>query len=166
VAHILLPFPPVGRKERLCVSMRQSNLPEHRPKNVYVVKTNFLDFQNFPPDLFDKPPTWQEALKLRREMLFTPLSEADLLDVIPFKGVPEFKQVQMYKNFRQFLPPEYKDITYPRPSDEVSMKRQKDDQAEAGSPKQKKKVSHSSITMEEEEQPEEDQQDAGVFQSV
>ncbi len=62
------------------------------------MKTNFLDYQNFPPDHFDEPITssWQEALKLRREMLLTPLSsEADLLDVIPFKGVPEIKQVQM-----------------------------------------------------------------------
>ena len=38
--------------------MRESNLPEHRPKKVYVVKTNFLDYQNFPPELLDEPPTW------------------------------------------------------------------------------------------------------------
>ncbi len=64
--------------------MRESNLPEHWPKNgVYVVKTNFLDFQNFPPELLEEPPTWQEALKLRREMFFAPLNnEADLLDII------------------------------------------------------------------------------------
>jgi threonine synthase len=83
------------------------------------VKTTFLDWQNIPPDFFDEPITWQEALKLRREMLFTPLSEAHLLDVIPFMGVPEFKQVQMYKNFRQFLPPEFQNITCPKPSDDV-----------------------------------------------
>ncbi len=36
---------PAGRKARLCGSMRESNLPEHRHnKNVYVVKTNFLDY--------------------------------------------------------------------------------------------------------------------------
>jgi hypothetical protein len=160
---------PTSRTARLCVSMRESNLPEHRPKNVYVVKTNFLDFQNLPPGLFQQPPTFQEALKLRREMLFAPLNEADLLDVIPFKGVPEFKQVQMYKNFRQFLPPDYQDITCPRPSDDV-LKRQKDDQKQRAQNKRRKITSHTTTEEEDQQVLEEchhhHHQPDGVIQSV
>ncbi len=56
---------PASRTARLCVSMKESILPEHRPNNLYVVtKTNFfLDFQNVP----EQPPTWQEALTLATE---------------------------------------------------------------------------------------------------
>jgi hypothetical protein len=148
--------------------MRESNLPEHTPENVYyVVKTNFLDFQNFPLELLEEPPTWQGALKLRREMLFAPLNEADLLAVIPFKGVcPEFKQVQMYKNFRQFfLPLEYQDLTCPRPSDEV-MKRQKDDQKQRAQNK-RRKISHTTKVEEQGNQQEEEEGEyKHGFQSV
>jgi hypothetical protein len=153
---------PADRTARLCVSMRESNLPEHKPKNVYVVNTNFLDWQNIRPDFFDEPTTWQEALKARREMLLTPLSEAELLDVIPFKGVPEFKQVQMYKNFRQFLPPEFQNITCPKPSDDV-LKRQKDDQKQRVQNKKRKILG---APPEEQDQPEDaeqqEYQDCGI----
>jgi hypothetical protein len=40
-------------------------------------------------------------------------------DVIPFKGIPTFKQVHLYKNYRCLLPAEYQDITCPKPSTEA-----------------------------------------------
>ena len=98
-------------------------------------------------------------------MLFTPLlSEAELLDVIPFKGVPEFKQVQMYKNFRQFLPPEFQNITCPKPSDDV-LKRQKDDQKQRVQNK-KRKILLGAPPEEQHHQPEnaeqQEYQDCGI----
>jgi hypothetical protein len=95
--------------------------------------------------------------------------------------MPELKQVQMSKNFRQFLPPEYQNITCPNPSDEV-MKRQKDDQKQQRAKYKKKNTPpHQSDEQEEgnhqqEEENEEvyylqqvdyqQQEDDGVIQSV
>jgi hypothetical protein len=47
--------------------------------------------------------------------------------VIPFKGIPTFKQVQLYNNYRRLLPIAYQDITCPKPSME-SLKLEEEDQ--------------------------------------
>jgi hypothetical protein len=47
--------------------------------------------------------------------------------VIPFEGIPTFKQVQLYKNFRCLLPTEYQDVTCPKPSIEA-LKMEEEDQ--------------------------------------
>ena len=52
------------------------------------------------------------------------------LEVILGKGIPEFKQVQLYKNYRRFVPPLYQnDKLYDKPSDEI-LNRVKDDTKE------------------------------------
>ncbi len=91
------------------------------------------------------------------------------LDVIPFKGVPEFKQVQMYKTYRQFLPPEYQDLTCPKqPSNDV-LKRQKDDQTQRAQNKRRKIGPTTTEGQHDYYQQDEEQnylQDGAVFQSV
>jgi hypothetical protein len=47
--------------------------------------------------------------------------------VIPFQGIPTFKQVQLYNNYRCLLPHEYQDITCPKPPPEV-LKAEEEDQ--------------------------------------
>jgi hypothetical protein len=47
--------------------------------------------------------------------------------VIPFAGIPTFKQVQLYNNYRCLLPTEYQDLTCPKPSMEA-LKLEEDDQ--------------------------------------
>jgi hypothetical protein len=66
----------------------------------------------------------QEAVAARLDLL----QRADILDSLPFKGIPEFQQVQLNNNYRKFIPGFLQDEEIcPKPCDEV-LKRQKDDQ--------------------------------------
>jgi hypothetical protein len=46
---------------------------------------------------------------------------------IPFEGIPTFKQVQLYNNYRCLLPTEFQDVTWPKPSMDA-LKMEEDDQ--------------------------------------
>jgi hypothetical protein len=65
-------------------------------------------------------------------------------DVIPFNGIPAFKQVQLFTNYRSLLPVEYQDIMCPKPSDDI-MKKHKLDQDMRGENKKRLKQELQSI---------------------
>jgi hypothetical protein len=50
--------------------------------------------------------------------------KAASVPVIPFPGIKEIKQVEPYSKWRKFLPEEFRDVTCPKP-DEDLMERQK-----------------------------------------
>jgi hypothetical protein len=103
---------------KLLVCVKESNLEEHPTKIVNIILPKMMLF-----DADGTEGTLQEAVDSRLVLL----RRADFLDHLPFKGVPEFKQVQLYKSYRKFIPKEYQDEMCPKPSDEV-LKRQKEDQ--------------------------------------
>jgi hypothetical protein len=62
------------------------------------------------------------VVKLIQEAVVSRLSfcrEQTFFDNLPFKEIPEFKQVMLYRNYRKFFPPEHQDEICPKPSDEV-----------------------------------------------
>jgi hypothetical protein len=103
---------------KLIVSVKESNLDDHPTKDTNLLWHNMMLF-----NADGTEGTFQEAVASRLSLL----QRADFLDHIPFKGIPEFKQVQLYKNYRKFIPGPVQDEMCPKPSAEV-MKRQKDDQ--------------------------------------
>lgn len=110
----------------LMVSTRRSDLQDHEPVIYNLIKANFY--------MQDEYPTKEEAVVARRDLLLSyPLLP------LPSKGIPHFKQVQLYSNYRKFLPAWAKDITCPKPSDEV-LKGQKEDQKSRLEAKKKAKI--------------------------
>lgn len=107
------------------MATRVSNLEEHLPTNINLLRKTFYDKSVY-KDLV-------AAFAARKDLLYD-----YPLESIPFPGLPAFKQVQLYKNYRKFLPAAYKDVTCPRPTDEV-MKSEKDDQTKRRHAKMKKK---------------------------
>jgi hypothetical protein len=103
---------------KLMVSVKESNLDEHPTKTTNLIKPNMMLFNGDGTE-----GSLQEAVASRLSLL----QRADFLDPLPFKGIPEFKQVQLYRNYRKFVPAPYQDEICPKPSEEV-LKRQKDDQ--------------------------------------
>jgi hypothetical protein len=114
---------------KLLVSVKESILEEHPTKTTNLIKNNMMLFSADGTE-----GTLQEAVTSRLSLL----QRADFLDHIPFKGIPEFKQVQLYRNYRKFIPPAFQDEICPKPSDEV-LKRQKDDQKRRADEKKEKK---------------------------
>jgi hypothetical protein len=117
-----------GTKLLMCV--KESILEEHPTKTTNLIKNNMMLFSADGTE-----GTLQEAVNSRLDLL----QRADFLDHIPFKGIPEFKQVQLYRNYRKFIPPAFQDEICPKPSDEV-LKRQKDDQKRRADEKKEKKA--------------------------
>jgi hypothetical protein len=103
---------------KLLVSVKESNLDEHPTKKINIVWPKMMLF-----NADGTEGTLQEAVASRLSLL----QRADFLDHLPFQGVPEFKQVQLYNNYRKFIPLHLQDEICPRPSDQV-LKRQKQDQ--------------------------------------
>jgi hypothetical protein len=116
---------------KLLMSVKESNLEEHPTKVTNILKPNMMLF-----NVADGTEgTLQEAVTSRLSLL----QRADFLDHLPFKGIPEFKQVMLYRNYRKFIPPKHQDEICPKPSDEV-LKRQKDDQKNRLDAKKAKKA--------------------------
>jgi hypothetical protein len=112
------------------VSVKESNLEDHPTKTTNILLPTMMLF-----NADGTEGTLQEAVASRLSLL----QRADFLDHLPFKGIPEFKQVQLFNNYRKFIPPEFKDEICPRPSAEV-LKRQKDDQKVRADKKKEKKL--------------------------
>jgi hypothetical protein len=115
---------------KLMVFVKESNLEEHPTKTINIILPKMMLF-----NADGTEGTLQEAVDSRMSLL----QRADFLDHLPFKGIPEFKQVQLYRNYRKFIPAEFKDEICPKPSDEV-LKRQKDDQKRRADEKKEKKT--------------------------
>jgi hypothetical protein len=50
-----------------------------------------------------------------------------VIPIIPFKGIPEFKQVQLFRNYRKFgVPLEFQDEIAPQPHKDVLKRQEKD----------------------------------------
>ena len=114
-----------GTSLEFIVSTKKSNLPSQ-----HEIKQNIA-----------RPSYWRELKKKyhsedskEKATLLLQHRKKDLqstsLEVILGKGIPEFKQVQLYKNYRRFVPPLYQnDKLYDKPSDEI-LNRVKDDTKE------------------------------------
>ena len=70
-----------------------------------------------------KDITYAEAVKLRRDLI----RNTDI-NTIPSPGINPYKQFELYKNYRPYLPQEFQDVTCPKPSDEIFslIKKEKD----------------------------------------
>jgi hypothetical protein len=79
---------------KLMVSVKESNLDEHSTKTTNLLTPKMMLF-----NADGTEGTLQEAVASRLSLL----QRADFLDHLPFKGIPEFKQVQLYKNYRKLL---------------------------------------------------------------
>jgi hypothetical protein len=86
------------------LTVRKPHLEEDLPSTVSIAKRTPLPLL---PSALRKPTSSSPA-------------------VIPVKGIPTFKQVQLYKTYRRLLPTEYQDITCPKPSME-SLKLEEED---------------------------------------
>lgn len=86
-------------------------------------------------------PKKSEEYSVRRASM-----KASSPNVIPFSGVPAFKQVQLFTNYRSLLPVEYQDKMCPKPSDDI-MKKHKLDQEMRGENKKRLKQELQSIDI-------------------
>lgn len=82
---------------KVFITVRASDLPEDMPTRKNVIKLS---------------PNSNPAV--RYNILKTTMPAP-----IPFEGVPSFKQVQLYENFRPLIPAIYQDITCPKPPDHI-----------------------------------------------
>jgi hypothetical protein len=60
--------------------------------------------------------------------------------VLPRPGIKPIKQVELYKKWRPFIPSQFRDEIYPRPSDEViaSVKNDRNKKAREGTAKKRR----------------------------
>jgi hypothetical protein len=107
-----------GKKKQLFVRVRKSDVETHPIIKAGIITRSKLAapaFENRVQDMKNTPKT-----------------------ALPLPGIPDYKMMQLYKNYRELLPEEYRDVTCPKPSDAIFISEKEDQKLRRTAKKQKK----------------------------
>ena len=91
---------------QLLVSLRESNLEDHQVTTHNVFKKRFPGSKKY-ATLAEAVNNWTKDMKA---------TSKDLLEIIVSEGLNAYKQVEMHKNYRPIVPPQYQDdVLYKEP---------------------------------------------------
>jgi hypothetical protein len=106
---------------KLVVKLRKSNWEDTESIELDMIKARFFGRDRYPTGGIGL----QEAIAARPAIMNIekdpndPDKECYGIIILHPTGIPDYKQVELYTNYRKYVPEKYKDITCPKPAESV-----------------------------------------------
>ncbi len=129
---------------KVVVKLRYSNADEESEAIEFdILKAKFFGRESYPA----RNIGFQQAIEVRPSLMSEDYYSIKILHP---QSIPDYKQVELYNNYRKYLPKKYKDITCLKPPQSVldTMKTMKKERQQRAKGKKKKKdEKETSITI-------------------
>jgi hypothetical protein len=105
-----------------------------------MLKPKFFGRENYPA----RNVGFQEAIEARPSLMS---EDCYSIKILHPQGIPDYKQVELYSNYRKYLPEKHKDITCLKPPQSVLDTIKEERKQRAKGKKKKKDKKETSITI-------------------
>jgi hypothetical protein len=128
-------------RSKVVVKLRYSNADEESEAIEFdILKAKFFGRESYPA----RNIAFQQAIEVRPSLMSEDYYSIKILHP---QSIPDYKQVELYNNYRKYLPKKYKDITCPKPPESVLDTIKKERSERVKGKKKKKDEKETSITI-------------------